>query len=130
MTVRPSPLAFAVNKQPDIHDVEFRQESEANAFREVRDVLRRHGLDKKYGITLLHKHFDLADDEIMVEHTDLENRTLTSKPAKIGDVPTSNLVEVTWSLEEDKTMGVCIWRCYYDANSNPQHVGKHMAQGV
>ena len=122
-----SPLAFAVNSQKDIHQVDRRLDAEAAAFSELRSVLERHGLERKYGITLLHKHFDLAEDEMMVEHTDVASRTLISRPAKIDSVAPENMIEVTWSLDRAATAGVCVWRCYYDANSTPQHAGKHMA---
>ena len=127
MTVQLSPLAFSVNKLVDIHDAQRRLEAESEAFSELQAVLKKHGLEKKYGITLLHKHFDLNDDEIMVEYTDMTNRTLISKPEKLGTVPSENMVEVTWSLEDDTTMNLCVWRCYFNPNSTPQHVGQHAA---
>lgn len=120
-----TPLAFAVNRQKDIHEVEPRLESETAAFIELREVLVRHGLEQKYGLTLLHKHFDLAENEIMVEFTDLETRTLISKPTDADSVSESNIREVTWSLADDTVMNVCVQRCYFNRNSTPQHVGQH-----
>jgi len=120
-----TPLAFAVNSQKDIHEAEPRLESEAAAFIELREVLVRHGLEQKYGLTLLHKHFDLAENEIMVEFTDLENRTLTSKPFNIDTISESNFREVTWSLARDTVMGACVQRCFFNRDSTPQHVGQH-----
>jgi hypothetical protein len=123
------PLAFAVNHLLDIHDVEARNENETVAFSEMREVLRKYGLEKKYGITLLHKHFDLAEDEVLVEYTDIENRTLTSMPIKVGTIPSNVLIETTWTLDQDIAMGNCITVCYYDAQRNG-HVGKHSAAGA
>ena len=42
---------------------------------------------------------------IMVEHTDVENRTLISRPAREVDVPKKNLVEVTWEMGADAVVG-------------------------
>src|ERR1700709_106299 len=111
-----APLAFAVNSLVDIHDAELRDPGEAACFAELQGVLRKFGLEKKYGVTLLHKHFDLAADEILVEHTDIENRTLVSRPEKVASIPDQNLIEVTWSLDSDEVMGVCSGRCFYNQN--------------
>jgi hypothetical protein len=122
------PLAFATNSLRDIHEVSSRSPAEDGCFAELKEVLRRHGLEKKYGITLLHKHFDLRDDEILVEHTDIGQRTLVSKPMKVGSVPTQNLIEVTWSLDNDLVVGNCRSHCYYDWTM-VRHETRHTAEG-
>lgn len=122
-------LSYAVNSLRDIHDVARRLPEDDAVFAEVRDVLRRHGAEQKFGLALLHKHFDLADDEVMVEFTDLEGRVQTSKPVKTNEIPDGNLMEVSWRLDDDKLMGVCIWRCFYNQNSTPQHAGQHRGEG-
>lgn len=117
-------LAFAYNDQKDIHDVVKRQPADDRCFKEVFEVLERHGLEKRYGLTLLHKHFDLNADEIMVEHTNIAARTLTSIPMKVTDAPKKNLVEVTWQLGADNLMTACVSHCYYD-DSMPRHETRH-----
>ena len=121
------PLAFAVNRQPDIHETDARTESEAAVFLEIKGVLKKYGLETKYGLTLLHKHFDLAEDEILIEYTDVENRTLTSKPTKIGTVSSNSLIETTWALDQDVVMGHCVNVCYTGSNG---HVGQHRPAGA
>lgn len=121
------PLAFAVNSQPDIHVAGTRNEKEAAAFAEMREVLKKHGLEAKYGLTLLHKHFDLAPDEILVEYTDIENRTLTSKPTKLDTISSQSLIETTWALDSDVVMGHCVTQCYTGGNG---HVGQHRPAGA
>jgi hypothetical protein len=118
------PLAFATNRQVDIHDAERRFESDQSAFEELKSVLEKHGLQKKYGITLLHKHFDLADDEILVEYTDIENRTLTTKPTKVTAAAAKSVIETTWSLDSETTTQVCVVFCHYSSSTN-QHKGVH-----
>jgi hypothetical protein len=122
------PLAFAVNNQTEINYVEARSEKEAPAFSEIREILSKYGLERKYGIALLHKHFDLAEDEVLVEFTDLEARTLTSKPIKIGTIPPTSLIETSWMLDHDVVMGNCVTVCYYDPSRNG-HVGQHRPSG-
>jgi hypothetical protein len=122
------PLSFAVNRQTHIDSVEYRREQEAVAFAELRAVLARYGLLEKYGITLLHKHFELADDEILVEYTDMETWTLTAKPTKVGKFPKNELVETTWALGLDETAMSCVTSCRYYAGSNT-HAVEHRKSG-
>jgi hypothetical protein len=122
-----STLAFSVNKQKDISVAGRRSPSEAAVFAEVTEVLKKHGLEKKYGISLLHKHFDLEADEMLVEYTDIENRTLISKPTKINSIPTENLIETVWCLDEDTAALACVVFCYGNPTTG-QHVPQHTAQ--
>ncbi len=122
-----STLAFSANKLKDISEAGRRDASEAAAFAELTEVLKKHGLEKKYGLSLLHKHFDLGDDEILVEYTDAENRTLTSKPTKINSIPTENLIETVWCLDEDTATLACVVFCYGNPSTG-QHVPQHTAQ--
>jgi hypothetical protein len=119
------PLAFAVNRLGGIDQVEQRLDSEAGLFGEIREILKRYGAEKKYGLALLHKHFDLAEDEVLVEYTDVENRTLITKPAPRSEV-TGNVIETVWSLESgDMNMTtVCVGFCYYYPTSG-SHFGEH-----
>ena len=37
-------------------------------------VLKEHGAERKFGVCLLHRHFDIEDDEVMTEFIDLDNK--------------------------------------------------------
>jgi hypothetical protein len=113
MSTNTVPLASAVNRLTAINQVERRLESEAGLFGEVRDLLKRYGVEKKYGLVLLHKHFDLAEDEVLMEYTDVENRTLITKPAPRSEVLAGNVVETVWSLETGNMTTACVGFCYY-----------------
>jgi hypothetical protein len=118
------PLAFAVNRLTGIDQVERRLDSEVRLFREVRDLLRRYGVERKYGLALLHKHFDLADDEVLVEYADIENRTLITKPAPRSEASARNAVETIWSLESGNVTTSCALFCYYYPSTG-KHEQKH-----
>lgn len=118
------PLAFAVNRLARIDKVERRLDSEAGLFGEIREILKRHGVEKKYGLVLLHKHFDLADDEILMEYTDMENRTLITKPTPRRDISAANAIETVWSLETGNMTTACVGFCYYYPSTG-QHRGTH-----
>lgn len=49
---------------------------------QVRKVLEENDALDRFGITLLHSHFDLGDDEVLVETVDAEARTLTIRPER------------------------------------------------
>jgi hypothetical protein len=118
------PLAFAVNRLTGIDEAGRRLDSEAELFREIRELLKRHGVEQKYGLALLHKHFDLADDEVLMEYADVENRTLTTRPAPRSDVSAVNAVETMWSLATGTMTMVCRGFCYYYPSTG-KHVVKH-----
>jgi len=68
------PMQWAELK--DLGDVKPLSEADENLMRDLRDVLRKHGATERFGITLLHKHFDLMDSEMLLESTDVRARKL------------------------------------------------------
>lgn len=66
----------------DIKDVEPLNDSDLECLAEVRDVLKKYGKRERFGVALLHKHFEMSADEQLVEYTDAETRVLTIKPVK------------------------------------------------
>lgn len=92
---------------------------------ELREVLERHGALQRFGITLLHQHFDLEDDEILVEHVDVENRTLLTRPMKLRDIGAG--IETCWRLDELRAGRVCEKVCQQDRDSQgkPYHRTAH-----
>lgn len=65
----------------DIDDAEtFNPEKDQPLFDELKAVLTRHGALHRFGVTLLHKHFDVYEGERMIESCDTETRTLTIQP--------------------------------------------------
>ena len=124
MLMNTVPLAFAVNRLTGIDQVERRLDSEASLFGEIRELLKRYGVEKKYGLALLHKHFDLADDEVLMEYADVENRTLITRPAPRSAASAGNAVETVWSLESGNATTACALFCYYYPSTG-KHEQKH-----
>jgi hypothetical protein len=114
---------------PDIHDIEPLSDRDSDCLREIRDVLIRHNAIDRFAVSLVHRHFDVHPTEQMVEFTDIERRTLTIKP--VSESKGLNTLETTWKFSKETSdrqrLNVCVSRCYYDPNSTPSHVGKHMA---
>jgi hypothetical protein len=64
--------------------IEF-SDKDTDFLRELRDVLKKHGVLERFGISLLHTHFDVAEDEVLLETTDIEERTQFIRPVKIKE---------------------------------------------
>jgi hypothetical protein len=104
------------NDLPDIEHVRGLGDVDLAIFEEIRDVLKRHNALDRFGISLLHKHFTLDDNEALVEVCDKGMRRLLIAPVKIAESEQSKLVETSWRLTEGSvsTMTKCHMRCYVD----------------
>jgi hypothetical protein len=65
-----------------IADVRPIDDADSPCLEEVRLVLQKHNALDRFGIALLHRHFELADDEMMLETTDAERREHLVRPVK------------------------------------------------
>ena len=90
---------------PYMSDIKALNETDVPCLKEVRDVLKKHGMLDRFGVTLMHKHFELDDDEIMVETIDFDTRELKITPMSKSE--TVKCVETSWSLSEDDALLAC-----------------------
>ncbi len=65
-----------------IADVKPIGDWDAACLEEIRTVLQKHNCLDRFGVALLHSHFNLAADEIMLETTDLDKREHWVRPVK------------------------------------------------
>lgn len=92
-------------------DVKPLNESDAPCLEEIRRVLEKHGRLERLGVTLLHRHFEVADDEIMVEEINFGDRTLVVRPIKKGTI--GPCVETAWQLNAGDAIQTCAKQhCY------------------
>ncbi|UDF03740.1 hypothetical protein [Asticcacaulis sp. AND118] len=98
----------------DIEDVAPLNEADNNCIQEIYNVLKKHNRQDRFGLTLIHKHFDLAEDEIMVEYSNPVTRTLTIKPEKTSNDLLAKSVQTSWALNEEggEMTRVCRTRCF------------------
>ena len=86
----------------DIDEVEsFNHERDQPIFNEIREVLSRHGALNRFGISLLHKHFDIYEGERLVEFCDEERRTLTLRPIRRELQENESFMETNWRFDVD-----------------------------
>jgi len=95
----------------DIDDVEPLNPDDYACLAEVRDALKKYGKSERFGVALLHKHFDMADNEVLLENTDQENRIQTLQPILKEEL--GKAVETLWVLKEGplECMSACEQWC-------------------
>jgi len=106
----------------DISETQDFTAEDSACFAEVRDVLKKYGVLDKYGVSLIHKHFDIDSDECLLEHTDIENRTLTIKPVKKSAIEPESTTITVWRLTEGDKLAEVGCRCALGPNG---HWGRH-----
>ena len=98
----------------DIHEVQgFDPELDQPLFDEIKEVLRKHDSLHRFGITLLHKHFEVYEGEKLVESCDAENRTLTLRPVAAALGEDESYVQTNWRFDVDSTFAnqLCFADC-------------------
>ncbi len=92
---------------PDITEVEPLGPDDSDLVADLHAVLKKHGVLSRFGITLLHTHFALDEDEVILEETDAVSRRQQMRPVKIASLAGAELTETSWSLET----GMPVMRC-------------------
>jgi hypothetical protein len=110
---------------PDIDEVEHISENDEDLLQELREVLLKHGAEARFGLMLLHQHFPIADDEILVETVDAAGRTLTVRPQSAAAYRGIRSVETQWRLDVTGALQRCVQVCpgpnNEDHNGFPEH---------
>lgn len=106
------------NTLPDIDDCPpFGPDDEA-CFADIRQVLEKHGKLQRFGLTLLHQHFDVASDEILLETCDPVNRTLMVTPQPRSEHPVGRHRQTNWRLDSMSATQECTQICSMDSDNN------------
>jgi len=92
---------------PDISQVEPFSEKDQACVTDIISVLRKHNALKRFGITLLHQHFPIDDDEVFLETCDRENRALTIRPVKKDASRNVPAKHTAWRLDSGKAVMDC-----------------------
>ena len=110
------------NRLDNIDDVRPIGEADAACLNEIRDVLAKHGALRRFGVSLLHNHFEVADDEMLLETTDVSKREHWVRPVKKAALEAMGL--------EAQTTVVCFDEEGYSQNcgccrDKHGHTGRH-----
>lgn len=96
------------NDLPNINEVEQFNENDEECLNEIKSVLQKYNLTSRFGVALLHKHFQVSNDEILVESCDPKNRTLKTRTVKVSEAENLNLITTMWRFD-----GGITYRCSY-----------------
>lgn len=102
---------------PLLDEVDDLDESDLACFQEIAAVLNRHGKLDRFDLALRHGHFDVADDELLIETNDPTTRTLSVKPYRLDELPAdARIRETVWSpgLDGVTASNRCKQGCFVD----------------
>jgi hypothetical protein len=116
IAVQPTQWAAIDNMNDIERDISAR---DALCFAELRLVLEKHALLDRFGIMLLHKHFELKDDESLLETMDLASRTLTVRPVSTAAI--TGAVQTQWKLSSADPLQWCSGFCHYNQGHKHGH---------
>lgn len=105
----------------DIDDVKPLKDEDYQVLEKIGAVLKLYGYEERFGVCLLHKHFDLAANEKLVEETDVENRLLITK---VSDNTKEELdtIETMWRFPKGIEAAVeCVKVCDYNNGHKMRH---------
>lgn len=98
--------ADVYNRLPDLPDAVADMESKPGAIHELRDLIRRFGLEDTVGVAALHKHFPVQDDEQIVEEMGDGASVIQPEKRPVSENPSPYL----WKLDGPAEDGGHVWR--------------------
>ena len=116
-------LALAYQNLSDIDDVAPLDTADFACLAELRQVLERHKKLDRFGVNLLHTHFPIGADEVLLETCDdvARSLTMTVKPASTLDSPA--IIPTSWRLSDEKALLGCYRACVAAGGG---HKSKHV----
>lgn len=93
------------NDLPDLIDVHELSENDDQCLKQLQAVIEKYNLTSKFGVALLHKHFDIENDEVLLETNDPKLRTLTTRPIRIKEGDSQNYATTIWRFSDGNRYG-------------------------
>ena len=115
-----APMQWSTLKH--ITDVKPIGDDDAECLEQIRRVLKKYNCLDRFGLSLLHSHFDLGDDEMMLESTDMEKREHWVRPVKRSTLEESGITVITTVLSFNEKGHTQYCGC------NPVSTGHHHKQ--
>jgi hypothetical protein len=108
---------------PHISDVEPLGPADMACLDEVRSVLEKHGALDRFGINLIHRHFELEDDEIVLESTECTTRRQVVEVRPRAVIQHGNVIATQWIFGAKGNAMSCRGYCDYQDYA---HRNRHM----
>jgi hypothetical protein len=95
---------------PDIVDAQPLGDDDHELVSDLHEVLRKHNAVGRFGITLLHTHFRVGPNEVILEETDVDGRHQTMRPVPSDSLQEEGIVETSWSLDTGRPIPLTMCR--------------------
>jgi hypothetical protein len=92
---------------PRFEDLQPIGPSDDECIKEVREVLAKHGKLNRFSLSLLHEHFEMAEDEVLKEDCDQETRSLTLKAVKEASLTDQSIIGTELNMETGRIIRKC-----------------------
>ena len=99
--------AMQWSKLDDLHDTAPLNIEDFACMDAVREVLMKFNKVERFALHLVHKHFDLADDEILVEYSNANTREQFFRPEKADSEVARESIPTTWMLKDMEPSVIC-----------------------
>ncbi len=90
---------------------------------EIKNVLEKHAKIERFGVIRLQHHFDIDEDQMLLETHSKVDRTLTITPASQERLKEDNIIITNWRFDkESNSMQGCIsccGACCFDETKKP-----------
>lgn len=107
----------------DVDEVDPVGSDDHKVLKEIQKILKNNGALNRFGICLLHRHFDVNEGEIAVEYTDTENRISTVKVEPVKEIIDKSYLQTMWRFsDQPNSITVCVRRCSYNSGHRQIHV--------
>ena len=119
-----TPLTIAAlqwSRLQDLRDVAPLDAADIACMAELRDVLARHGRLDRFALHLVHKHFELAAHEVLVEYCDPLAREQVLRVEHRDAAVLRDAIPTTWTLASAHPLVACV--CAYRIEHG--HLGRH-----
>lgn len=125
-----TPLILQPTQWSALADIEVVEhglsDSDVACLAQVRAILEAHGKLDRFGVNLLHKHFDVAPDECLLETVDVERRELVVRPVRVNALP--NAVQTQWRLVDRSPLRWCEAWCNYSGGTHHHGHQPHLSR--
>ncbi len=105
---RTSNIPTNLTQLKDINDVKPLSSEDQPLVTELTEVLKKYNALDRFGITLLHQHFNIANDEILMEETDVTSRTHIIRPVARKGINENDTIQTTWRLDCGTAVQICV----------------------
>lgn len=108
---------------PHADEVRPLDENDHDVLAEIKEVLEKHNAIDRFGVNLIHRHFDLNDGEILFESTNEQDRVQVIDVRRLSEIEArGDVLETQWVFNGGKGL-VCLKYCDY--NMGHKHIHQY-----